>query len=274
MLSQTPEGFEFKTLLRAHELRIKYDPDFDYQDDVSVVYKFCGIPVEIVEGVYINSKITFGDDLIYSEAIMKVRHKPIKTEPNLEGKKILVFGGSGGIGSRVVELLKEKGAKVYAPTRQEVDLNQRLPDSLKDNWDGIVHCAGAYGTDDDFNYEEIMNVNFRSALDCLGLMTKGNIVFVGSTAGFYGRENITVYSASKAALNSLVESKAEELAQKGIYINCICPAKVATPLQERINPGTPKSEMMDPKQVAEIIIKYLDTKVYGQIIYLKVGKNF
>jgi dTDP-4-dehydrorhamnose reductase len=88
-------------------------------------------------------------------------------EPDVRGKSILLLGGSGGIGTEIARALRAIGADVVAPSRQGVDLAKDvLPTSLFDtSWDCIIHCAGVIGSGIDLaDYEQIMNVNFRSAL--------------------------------------------------------------------------------------------------------------
>ena len=122
-----------------------------------------------------------------------------------------------------------------------------------------------------------MEVNFNSCVRLVELAEKqswkGNMVFLSSASATYGRKGIPIYSASKSALNSYIESRHEELAEKGIYLNAIAPSKVDTKLQTAINPNTPRDSMLTPDYVADFVLRYTDTKVSGHIIYLKVGFN-
>ena len=261
-LSLTPEGFDYKLLLSA----FSESDGNSYQDEVSMVYDKFNILPKVIKGTSFNSKITYPEDLAYSEGIMRFWNESITTKPNLE-KSVLIFGGSGGIGQACIKKLKN----YKAPTRKELDL---LSDGIKlipiHKFDSIIYSAGEYK-----NENNIMRINFDACVDLIKLaevkMWKGNIVFLSSTASTFGRKGIGLYSASKSALNAYIESRAEELANKGIYINVIAPAKVDTPLQTAINPDTPKSEMISPSYIANIILKYIDTKAYGHIIYIRKG---
>lgn len=55
----------------------------------------------------------------------------------------------------------------------------------------------------------------------------GRIVNVSSVAGVYGNGNMTTYSATKGAVNSLSKALAKEFSQKGILINSVCPGTVS-----------------------------------------------
>ncbi|GHV58148.1 hypothetical protein AGMMS49579_25110 [Spirochaetia bacterium] len=63
--AQTPQGFAFPEILRAHEKAAERElrEKFEYTDDAEVWGEFCG-PVAVVKGVPENRKITFPEDLI------------------------------------------------------------------------------------------------------------------------------------------------------------------------------------------------------------------
>lgn len=256
-LGLAPEGFDRITLLQGFANAKK-----KYQDEVTMLYDLFKITPAYIEGTSFNSKITYSDDLGYAEGIMKFWNKPIDTKPDLT-KKVLVLGGSGGIGSACMRLLPNSRSF----SREALDLSKDFEIDLSD-YEAIIHAAGEYA-----NESKIMAVNFDSCVKLVKLAEdqnwKGNIVFLSSASATFGRKGIPIYSASKSALNAYIESRAEELAEKGIYINAIAPAKVDTPLQASINPNASKDEMMSPDYVADYVCRYIDTDVYGHIIYLK-----
>lgn len=246
-LSQTPEVFDKTTLLKAFE-----QTEDDYQDEVTMVSEVLGILPKVIDGVHINSKITFPQDLPNSEGILKFSQRPIQTTPNLLDKTIVVYG-NGDIASACISELEKQNAKVIQYKRG--------------NWfqipkaDGYIYAAGNYT-------DAIMEINFHIPLQLLNEIESGNIVFLSSTAATYGRKE-ALYSASKAALNSLIESKHEELAEKGVYVNAIAPARVKGKLQEHFSPGKDQSDFLDPSYIANWCLKYLDTQEHGHILYLR-----
>lgn len=263
-LGLTPEGFKRDVLLKAFDA----SPKRDWMDEITMVQDTnTKARIVFIKGQSFNSKITFEEDLSFAEGIMKFWTQPITTLPDLS-KNVLIFGGSGGIGQACIRRLPH----YFAPRHKDIDLST-------DNWEidlreykAIIHSAGEYA-----NQDKIMAVNFNSCVRLVELAEKqnwkGNIVFLSSASATYGRKGIPLYSASKSALNAYIESRHEELAQKGIYLNAIAPAKVDTKLQTAINPDTPKSSMLSADYVADYVLRYTDTKVSGHIIYLKVGFN-
>lgn len=274
-LVQTPEAFDYKIILDIFDRRMGEESTaisfLALKHNVEVV------PVEIQDP---NPKITYEGDIERIEGMMKYK-RALKRVPNLKGKKVLLLGASGGIGSAILKELRELGAIVSAPSHAEVDLSKPfLPRQLYDtNWDCIIHSAGVGISDKEGildNYDKVMNVNFRSVLLVADLARKtmphgGNIVVLGSSAGTKGRPGFTLYSASKAALNSAIESLAPSLAEDGIRINCICPDRTNTRLQKKMHPKTPKSELLSPEYVARVVVGYADIEETGNIVYIKKG---
>ena len=263
-LGLTPEAFRRDVLVESFAQTSRRD----WMDEITMVQTIKPeANIAFIKGQSFNSKITFEQDLAYAEGIMKFWNKPITTIPDLS-RKVLVFGGSGGIGSACIRRLPN----YFAPGHKDIDLSTDTWEIDLKKYGAIIHSAGEYA-----NQDKIMAVNFDSCVRLIELAEaqdwKGNIVFLSSASATYGREGIPIYSASKSALNSYIESRHEELAKKGIYLNAIAPAKVDTKLQTVINPNTPKSSMMTADYVADYVLRYTDTKVSGHIIYLRVGFN-
>ncbi|MCJ1221140.1 SDR family NAD(P)-dependent oxidoreductase [Paenibacillus polymyxa] len=190
---------------------------------------------------------------------------------DLSGKKVLVTGGSSGIGRATCIQLSRLGAQVIMIARNEQKLNQTLDQMEGDNHllfkfdlydingiesfmknlisetgalDGLVHCAGIAPmrplnmTTNKF-LNDIFVINVYAFIELSRLFAKkGNfnpnssIVVMSSTASFQGGKTKIAYSASKGALNSAVKSMAVELADKKIRVNTVCPSFVETALLE------------------------------------------
>jgi 2-C-methyl-D-erythritol 4-phosphate cytidylyltransferase len=273
-LIQTPEAFNFKYLKTY----------FNIKNSTVAIYQHlpANAAIKLISLTHTNLKITYPKDIYIAEQLMKYQ-EVIKRTSNVKGKYIFIFGKTGGIGTELFKQLQKMGAFVYG-AGSEIDLSQELitfPTSLITNkWDCIIHSAGAYDNDVNITtktYNKIMNVNFRSAVtlirNCKGLLKpNGSLIFLGSVAAAKGRTGIALYSASKAALNAYVEGMAEPLKKDGFRINVICPAKVATKFQKKINPKADQSEMIQPKDLAKIVMSYIDAPVTGNVVYTRVGE--
>ena len=75
----------------------------------------------------------------------------------------------------------------------------------------------------------------------------GHIVMISSTAGQRGEDNHCDYAATKGAIISMVKGLSTELAPYGIYVNCVAPGWVDTPMTA--------GALNDPKYRAEIFAK-------------------
>ena len=270
-LIQTPEAFHYSLICRK----------FDCLKNLTAIYEHIyPAKIDFIELPHQNMKITYAQDLYIAEQLMKYKEVTRKIS-EVKNKNILIFGGTGGIGQALTKRLSKKGANVISLGSKDVDLskpNLTFTNNYK-NFDCIIYSAGAYANDSEGlikNYDKIMNVNFRNIVEIIEnadkmLKPNGSIICLGSTAASFGRPGISLYSASKAALNCFVEAISPSLATKGIKINVICPAKVATALQTHINPNSDQKEMIQPDDLAKIIIGYIDTEKTGEIIYIKVG---
>jgi 3-oxoacyl-[acyl-carrier protein] reductase len=146
--------------------------------------------------------------------------------------KILITGGSRGIGSDISEIFKKNGHEVIAPTREELDLSQPFS-FIPDKIDILINNAGINIIDSIFEgekYEEMMTVNYFSPLRlfklCLPYMKKqnyGRVVNIGSVWVDYAKPGRSSYSASKNALHSLTKAITAEYGTYNILANTVSP---------------------------------------------------
>lgn len=189
---------------------------------------------------------------------------------DLSGKSALVTGASGGIGGAIARALHGAGAAVsLSGTRVEAlesladELGERAhitPANLSDaeSLDGLIGAAeeamGAIDilvnnagltrdmlsmrlTDDD--WQTVLDVNltaaFRLSRGVLrGMMKRrwGRIVNITSVVGVTGNPGQANYAASKAGLIGMTKSMAQEVASRGITVNCLAPGMIVTAMTD------------------------------------------
>lgn len=175
----------------------------------------------------------------------------------LENRRALVTGAAGGIGGATCRALAEAGARVAgldrAAMRDGVELLVQTDlTSEADIVAGVARVADAFGGIDILvNNAGIMReagirevtaqdidlhfaVNVRAAIlvtrETLKFMgAGGRIINVASELAYLGRQNASVYVATKAAILGLTRSLARELAPD-ILVNAVAPGPTDTPL--------------------------------------------
>ena len=283
-LCQTPEVARFSSL---KQLYLESENEIEARS-INYICQLYDITNAI--GVYLelpstNLKITYDYDLFTAEQLTKYARPDKSPNPNLEGKRILLLGSTGDIGNALKTHLECLGAIVGCPKREIVNiekLNKMTLDCLEFKYDCVINCAGIYQKDNNNYYDglkKILKTNFTGVVKLIDICKNywlkdgGNIILLGSASASYGRKGISAYSASKAALNTFVESVKDKLLENQIKVNVICPARVKGKLQQTLNPNANQEEMIDPKDLAKIITNYVITEETGQIVYLRNGEK-
>ena len=192
----------------------------------------------------------------------------------LEGKDILVTGGTTGIGLACAKLFREEGARVAVSGRSESNLSAAR-DALGDGvvtvradvsrvaeieamadeigkcfggLDGLLVNAGVakfkpYLEMDETTFDEIMDTNVKGAwftiTRCAPLLRRGSAVVITASIGPHkGQVGLGAYAASKAAARSMARNLSAELVDQGIRVLALSPGPTRTPLFDRM--GTPE----------------------------------
>lgn len=212
-----------------------------------------------------------------------------------DGKVVLVTGGSTGIGAATAKLLIERGAKVVITGRGGKALEEtakaigahavvadlrdlaaaaKAIDEVKKKHgrlDVLVNNAGiatiaSLADATPQHVRDLFEVNVagliettRAALPLLRA-SKGNVVNVTTTLADRPFANMSVYSASKAAVLSLTRAWAKELAADGIRVNTVSPGPVGTPLFTPEKLGIPQAAI---EQIGATVLGLVPLKRFG-----------
>ena len=199
--------------------------------------------------------------------------------------KVLVTGGSGTLGKKIVEVfLNEgyeviytyyknnvsiKGAKgIYCDVSNEVDVKKMFLEI--DNLDVIVNNAGisidnTLENKSSDEFRKVLNTNLVGVFNIIKYgskkMKKGSIINISSTNGIdTGYELSMDYDASKAGVISLTHNIAKCLAPN-IRVNCVAPGWINTNMNKDMYPAFKKEEedkillkrFADASEVAEVV---------------------
>lgn len=239
---------------------------------------------------------------------------------DFSGRRIMVIGASSGIGQAAAVLLSQLGAELVLVGRNEKGLSQTkellhnslhhraVPYDVTDlehssalfdmavedgkKLDGLVYCAGIarpvpLRAISPAGFTEIFSVNYFGFIRMVQCYARrkynngGSIIGVSAVNAHYPQKCMTLYSASKAAIEASVSTLALELGQQGIRINSVIPGAVDTPMVRDTEPTALASivskqllGMQKPEDIANMIAFLLSERastITGRNIFVDGG---
>ncbi|MFD6533832.1 SDR family oxidoreductase [Streptomyces sp. NPDC060184] len=183
----------------------------------------------------------------------------------LDGKTVVITGGTSGIGLATAQRFSQEGAHVYITGRRKDALDQAVAriganvTAVQADSGDLADLDRLYATIADAGHridvlfanagggafarlEEVTEEHFEATFGtnvkgtlftvqkALPLLVDGaSVILTGSTAATVGNEAFGVYGASKAAIRSFARTWANELRGRGIRVNTIAPGPITTP---------------------------------------------
>jgi len=190
---------------------------------------------------------------------------------SLAGKRVVVSGGTTGIGRELIALLGEQRARVLTFGRHQRELDaaldyargksgsvagmiadaacqgdvERVFAEADRQWSGvdILVCCAGIGAEPIFEmapdaWRYVIETNLVGYLACaqaalarMFAQGGGHLVFIGSVSTAIKAKGESVYAASKAGVDAFAETLRKEVAERGIKVSVIQPGSVDTDMQ-------------------------------------------
>ena len=219
-----------------------------------------------------------------------------------QGARVIVSGRHVEVGNSLAQELRGLGAEavfVRADVRHEDDVSGLVDGAVAryGRLDIAVNNAGTEGTPGPLtghtteNYTAMFDTNVLGTLLCLKhellvmqAQGSGSIVNISSTMGERGAANMSLYAASKHAVEGLTKCAALEGAAFGVRVNAVAPGPTETAMLDRLT-GSPDKRAAfyaavplkrggHPEEIADAIL-FVASAAYvtGQIIRVNGGKT-
>ncbi|MBD2691567.1 3-oxoacyl-ACP reductase FabG [Anabaena catenula] len=209
----------------------------------------------------------------------------------MKGKKVLLTGGTGGLGLGVTPAVLAQGAEVTIPYRHSKDVERLkeiippedftrihfIPANLEDEAsveyvisrigrvDVLIHLVGGFsvGKTHEYSYyswkkefELNLNTTFLTCKYSLKSMLEngyGRIVTVSSRAGAEPAGKLAAYSAAKAGVIALTKAIADETKGTNITANTVLPSVIDTPSNREAMGAENAEKWVKPESIAQVI---------------------
>lgn len=202
-------------------------------------------------------------------------------------KTAVITGSSSGIGKSIVNILLEKGVKVYGLSRRDGGINHPNFHFIKTNIRDEKEVENAFNQIDSCDYlvnnaglgkfaliektsiedwKEMFETNVNGIFYCTRLVIEqmkrngfGHIINIASTAGLEGYATASAYCGTKHAVRGISQALYKEVRDYGVKVTCVYPGSVKTDFFQH-HPGIDAHDnMLNPDEVAEMIVAALQS---------------
>jgi len=294
---QTPQAFRSSVIKKAYDCA-EGDDDFVATDDCSVVLRYLpDVPIFVVAGEDRNMKVTQPIDVYLADKLFQLTDPLAERAKSadeyreaLEGKTVVVFGGSYGIGADIADLARTHGANVASFSRSITKTHVERRDEIVEagrqvaeefgRVDFVVNTAGVLprGTLVEASDETIYTsteINYIAPMVIAQEFfprlceTQGSLLLFTSSSYTRGRSGYSLYSSAKAAVVNLTQALADEWAPFGVRVNCLNPERTGTPMRTKAFGQEPPGSLLESREVAAAAIDTLLSNGTGHIVDLR-----
>ena len=290
---QTPQTFRVGVLAKAYAAA-EAAGDLGATDDCSLVLRY--VPearMLAVAGDEINMKITTRIDMVMADRMLQLSILVPGPDPmptaTLGGARLLVIGGTNGIGRAIAELARAQGATAeVAGSSLGLDVRDYAAvaawtQAAAERMGGLDHVVctagvlriGPLAATEPASFAEVIDVNLTGSLNVARAAyqylaaSRGSITFFASSSFTRGRPDYVAYSASKAAVVNMTQGLADEWAADGIRVNAVSPERTLTPMRRKAFPAEDTTGMLGAADVAGATLRLLRSDLTGQVVDVK-----
>ncbi len=180
-------------------------------------------------------------------------------------KRVIITGGTGGLGKSITRQFQIAGWEVVALGRNDLDLSDQAAIHAffsKEQCDLLICAAGIIRDQplakmDELIWDEVMEINYAAAMYCalaaIPVMIEnggGHVMFVSSYAANHPTIGQVAYATSKAAILGFTKDLALTYGSNNIRVNAILPGFMETPMTENVSEKR-KQEVLDSHVLGE-----------------------
>ncbi|MDR3202689.1 MAG: bifunctional cytidylyltransferase/SDR family oxidoreductase [Bifidobacteriaceae bacterium] len=290
---QTPQAFKLSVLRSAYTAAMA-DPSFHATDDCGVILAYRpDVAIKCVLGSEANIKVTHAVDLFIADKLFQLasfsapQRTPAQLQASLDGKVVVVIGGTYGIGAEIARLAGQAGAAVVAHGRSTTGLHVQDSEAIEaalaqvaathGQIDAVVLTAGVLhmgplAQASSQQISEAIAVNYTGAVNVAKAAyphlarSHGHLLLFTSSSYTRGRENYALYSSSKAAVVNLTQALSEEWAGQGVKVNVINPERTETPMRLNAFGPEPAGSLLSAERVAQTSLDVIASDMTGLVV--------